>query len=1107
MKSKSTKIVALLLAVIMVASFAATCLVGCKKNKGDNTEETPQTEAVEVQATSVDYAKDGKYTTTISSDKVSLAGLTAENVEVRYMDASALTVESLSASLEGAAKEPTVEETFPLTATINSVKANASGGYDVSFTDSDAEIFATEYYLVTLKNANAYTYVNVDFPTITLTPDMESVYIGTEQFRVALTIEGAEFEDTLSEDDIYVDKAFEKIDFEIISKSNHSVTLEVKGEFVKSVADTYQWGVIGIKSTGIKNGYSDVEARITVKMDYAGLDATSVSYDGGKVTVNLKVYGVADVDTLNKDDVTIEGTTIEALEKVDGNTVCLTLTVEDIASANDFVDFVKGKTLVLGRYETEILLSQATFYPVFDYIEKDGDNFDITLKLYIYGGNINNTLTADKITLGGDFANGTVKSVTIDADNLATLVLSISCGGFSEDVFQFEGAVTLNAEAVTNAWGEKTSTAYTYSRSYSAETLGREVSLNTDTLLEIQKYTRGQNTTFGNICYWAGNAATVFNVAKSVLEITGVVKSEHQQVMEQLAAMDQKLDNIQSGITDIKKSIGDLVLLTKVLSREEEKRELKNKIDDFEAMLIDFKHTIDVVKAIQKRAAFDMALEEAGVTPNYTGMTQEEITAEKERLRKTYLPDVDAMTNQEAAQYNVKVMNYLNAKVDDSKYSTEYGSYNEYVKDLESTFKNICSSLDKPVASNPISFYDELCSYTYNFDSQTYDFRLANRVAVQYNLTDAISVLAFHFKIAATPDSDRYALIGNAYNKAMNSSIWNASGHPASEIKANPHIAKQSEARIYVSDVKVSGSITSGEEARQYLLDEGYTIIDCDLNAGTAKGCYIFLGYKTTTNFNEAISGLYLGNRSPETVTVEGLGKGYRAPYTGDDFFKAMPGNLNRGCGAGRGIYLYYFKNVEETGIAVSSIQLTKGSSAASRSIPYDGALNGNLNQGAGGYKVYMSISTKGIKDGVDASLVNKMVETDKSYYPYCYTLGCKVSAYITSQGVNNESDIKKTKMWTVEELNEFISRMKHWYLKDEILSSGIKFSPTSNGQPGYSGNAILGYKYVDKWLQNHCVQVYFVWNDRRIDGVNATNKYGTNYPWDQGSIFFIMRY
>lgn len=142
-----------------------------------------------------------------------------------------------------------------------------------------------------------------------------------------------------------------------------------------------------------------------------------------------------------------------------------------------------------------------------------------------------------------------------------------------------------------------------------------------------------------------------------------------------------------------------------------------------------------------------------------------------------------------------------------------------------------------------------------------------------------------------------------------------------------------------------------------------------------------------------------------------------------------------------------------------------------------------------------MCIGTKGVNDGVDVSLVNKMVETDQSYYPYCYTLGCKVSTYVTTQGVNNESTIKKSKNWTVEEINEFFARMKHWYMKDEFRSAGL-----------YIGDSLV-FTYEDNWLgKNHCVYIRQISNDRAITGV--TNDYiGYNYDWTQGYIYFLMRY
>ncbi|MBP0990605.1 MAG: hypothetical protein J5874_05470, partial [Oscillospiraceae bacterium] len=862
---RTKQILALLLAVLMIVPTLAAC---------KHEDVVPEGE---ITATPVQYSRSGVYTTTISSDKGKLTGLTVDNIEVRYSNPykNLLTVSGLTETLEGDEKETTLEDLLPEKATVNSVTANANGGYDISFTDANAETYTTTDYMVLLKNTNDYAEVKVDFPTITLTPDVESVFLGTKQFRVALTIDGSEFEDTLSEEDLYQDNAFARVDMEIVSKSNNNLTLEIKGDFVKNEADCYQWGTIGVLPTGIKNAYDNVEAKINVILDYAGIDATSLKFANSTITADLKVYGVAGVDTLTKDNVTIEGVTVESLTKADDNTVRLTLSAADVKSVNDFVDLVSGNKMTLGEYETVVLLAQANFYPVFDYIEKVDNNFDLTLKLYIYGGTIDNTLTADKIELGSDFEGAAVKSVTVDENNLATLILNVPCGGFTEDNYQFDGDITLKAGAVTNAWGEKTSIDCTFARNYSAESLGRDVTLNTDTLSAIADYTKGLDTTFGKVCYYAGVAGQVFGIVKNVAEMAGIVKSEHQQVMDKLEEMDQKLTIVQADVAEIKQVVNGLAYSTKYYAREELRRDLQTKIDGFETTLLSFDNALNVVKSIYDRAAFDMAIEDAIAAgkltekPSFTGMTSEEIAAEKDRLRALYLPNEDAMTDLEVAQYNVRIIQYINEKAKDANNFDYYG-YTTYVMSLEETFKVICGMLEKSSGSNPIGFYDELVAQIYNFDSQTYDFRLANRVTLQYKLINAIGVLAFHYQVAAYPDSYRYQLIGTAFDKAMKSNIWTVSGHPASEIKANPHKATEGELSTYIGEVMLGGA-ANDEDAKKVLTDNGYTVILSDLNRG-AGGHYIYLGYKTTQDPKQAISAFYIAyQKHPESVeTSEG---------------------------------------------------------------------------------------------------------------------------------------------------------------------------------------------------------------------------------------------
>ena len=79
------KVISVLLALVLVVGTFA----GCGKS---NKEETAA-----ITATAVKFSKSGHYTTTVSSKKVDLSGINANNVEVRYLD---LTADSAAAEAE-----------------------------------------------------------------------------------------------------------------------------------------------------------------------------------------------------------------------------------------------------------------------------------------------------------------------------------------------------------------------------------------------------------------------------------------------------------------------------------------------------------------------------------------------------------------------------------------------------------------------------------------------------------------------------------------------------------------------------------------------------------------------------------------------------------------------------------------------------------------------------------------------------------------------------------------------------------------------------------------------------------------------------------------------
>jgi len=1046
------------ISTVIVMSMMVGSLVGCSGGK-----DTPK-ETIEVEAADVAFNKDGRYTTTISAKDVKLNDLTTNNFEVyyeeflnEYTDFQKLRVNSNSednsnSPNDDSEKEIDYTKLFTQKAVVENVTTDENGDYVITFIDKKTSEYTTCYYL-SLKEANAYAFVDVNFANMSLTADLQSVYSGSSKFRVALTIDGGEFEDDISEADLYRTNAFEKLDLEIISKSSHNLTLNVEGEIERNVAGAYQWGILGIKASGIKNGYTDIETKIDIILDYAGFDALSLQYIDGKVRGNLKIYGVADVDSLTEDKIIIDGAIVEGLVKVDDNTLELTMTAPGAESINDFVDAINGKEMTIDTYKTAVELSQATFYPVFDKIEESGDNFEIVTKLYIYSGTISDSIDTNSVVLSGFFADGSVKSITKENDNLATLVISTPRGDMNEENYSFDGGITLLAGNLINAWGSETTKDYSYSRNYSVETLGKAVSLNNDTLLAIQQYTRGLNTTFGTICYYGGIIGQVASIGKTILEMTGTIQSDHAEVMEKLTEMNKKLDNIQTGINDIKASISKLI----AMAREAKIRDLKKQVDEFETLLIDFNNALTDVSAIQQRAAFDLAMEDAVVrgqldeVPSFAGLSAAEVAKEKERLRKAYMPITTSMSDRESAEYNVRVMNYLNQKALDIN-NPDYYSYPGKVQKLEELFGRICGLLDKKNSSNPITLYDELCAHTYNFDSQTYEFRLSTRVALEYQLTKAMWAFAFHYKVS----HDESTLYNNRtveYGKALNAfKLLEVTGHPASEIKGEPHWELVSNKDKPNDVTYIGGLMTSAHkdsnQAINRLKQFGYTPIYKDLNAGSG-GKYVYLGYKTTTDPDAAIKNMrvvaYESGKQPAVPS------GYYAVGTGINDMESSY-DMNSGIKKHKTIISLYYTTDYDKGDPFTSISIV------GRREDSDLALTEDLNKDVGGEYLYIHADRKPVDYRPPTMDDYLYVETNPEYHPYCYILGRKVASYCPAGPtvpISYENHVAFVKNifkqhfrdWSEEERKDFASRMRYSNPQDELISAG--FSSTGTGRIG----------------------------------------------------------
>ena len=983
-----------------------------------------------ITATAVKYSKSGKYTTTVKSKKVDLSGINADNIEVRYMDPSAdSSVPVVSQENENQTTEEyseqavisNIDDLYPLTAKVEGVESGKGKVYDITFTDESAAEFAANNYVIYFKDLGHLADVAVELPEITLTPDIEFVTPADHEIKLTLTLAGSTFEDGITEKDIILSNAFEGMEQKVVSSSENNLTLQLSGDLSKNDAGAYQWGTVNVARSAIKDAYSTVSAKVEVKLDYSGLDASSLKLSGDKISADLKVYGSADVNSLTKDNVKVEGAVVETAEKKDDNTVALTLSAENVKSVNDFVDAVSGKKLTVDSYETEIALSQSKFYPVFDYVEEDGKNLKLTLKLICFYGSFDQNISTKDFSFSDELKNAKAESVKVDEDGIAELIITVPANGQTADKLSINGTLTVAAGALVNAWGEKTANECSYTRDYSNESLGKDVSLNTDTLLEIQKYTRGKNTLFGQLFYWGKFGGQVFSIAKTVLEITGVIKSEHTQVMEQLAALDKKLDVVIDNQVKIIGMLDDLAKELKFVENDQYK-------DDIDTL----QHYIHNMELTLENAALDMALEKAVKNgelesmPSFAGLDDEELEKTMDEYKKKYLPDVSDFTAEEAYAYSDSVVDYIIEHSAEKK-NRLYASYEANYDHMYEALIAVAKKINRTDGTNPFTRYNELCAKKYNFDSQCYDFRCAQRETALLLMGKGMAIVAAMEKGFTYPNVANFKsakeVVSAAAERIDNEFTLNL-GYPASQIKAFPRKEMVNSGVTYISDIAVAGA-KSEWDANKALTDKGYIPYPVELNKGTDGDYFIRLGYKTSKNPGEAIKDLFVENAG----LIDGKPRsGIRpslCPVLGDQDFVDHYGDLNYDAG---GNYLYLHQDkIGATGKGLTKFWIDGSKPASGQGDQTD------LNRGAGG--AYLYLHTEYVDFEKETGII---LDNDPEYYPFSYVLGAKAAICNGNAGGALQKPDGSFRNWSDEEINNFISRAGGKTWNEELNSAGF---------------------------------------------------------------------
>ena len=162
----------------------------------------------------------------------------------------------------------------------------------------------------------------------------------------------------------------------------------------------------------------------------------------------------------------------------------------------------------------------------------------------------------------------------------------------------------------------------------------------------------------------------------------------------------------------------------------------------------------------------------------------------------------------------------------------------------------------------------------------------------------------------------------------------------------------------YITEVMlIGGTKSETDELKDTYMDQGWTVIDQDLNAGCGSSSdYIYLLYKegsTASPNHTFVTDFFISDASgtaPDTRDAYGH-RFNLVPYDGGDHFKEKKGDLNSNAG-GNDIHLYYTTEMMENMEAVS--QITFNATQSGGISTFSTATGYDLNDGAGGDYIYM---------------------------------------------------------------------------------------------------------------------------------------------------------
>ncbi len=624
--------------------------------------------------------------------------------------------------------------------------------------------------------------------------DVSSVPSMKEEISITFNATNAKFSKGITADNITLSGAFEGMDLKVNRTAKDTVIITLSGEMrTDSVYNVHTYGYVFFNEGSFSAKDLALSKSIYIISPDCYIHSNSLEYKDGTLSGVIDISGYEVADTVSTSDVTIDGKAVESAELRDGN---IAFTVKTSASDIDAaIAEINGKEIVVkasvlnakNDYVFSRIFSEASLLcQGSDLTHTDDDEMTATFTLIPLCGSFADNIGKQSITLSGELADATIKSVTV-ANDAIELVITFPVSLY--ETFDSDPTVLINfgVGTLVNEWNTtNTNIKPVYVHAESQLDLNSSSDFATVAAFCDKISSSPLTKALSKLCPEAGMAISIVtscvSAAYDICKLTGVVSEgesdldiicrQFTEISAQLRAQDAKLDKILNALQEQeldKLRDQTFEFTTQILALETAAAEISNYIKDAandEKILnsdgIDknmAKVTVPTSslgnipeKLLQSYARYESSLGPASITDKALLST---LTTEEQTAVKDWGEYYDNLLQNLAAQ--------------SSAGNPRYKNYNKVLDDLMTKFRDVCTTI-KSSGGNYFAKYDKLCSSIYLFDVTSLSARRLYRATAQGALEHAMALFIQIYNPGSTSETistDLKNLITYHYTPAM----------------------------------------------------------------------------------------------------------------------------------------------------------------------------------------------------------------------------------------------------------------------------------------------------------------------------------------------------